>query len=216
MPIRGPDCLPFDTAEAFKGVAEALDLPPELKYLSALRSWLLPEFYFFFVNCPGKEASRDERMRRLEERRNAATTLLKSGGLSTRTLRQVMAGIAGDDQFEISLRRLANEADEKIQRLRSSRGRAGRPPKNAFRQLGKDLIRVYGEIEGAPSDELDWDRFYRFAASGCRCLRTCLPAVDAALPRSSRALRDDLRQIWKSEVNTQTKNPLRSIPNKSS
>ena len=137
--------------EAFAGVAAALRSAPEPQVLSTLRSWLLPEFYFFFISCPGEEPSRQEKIRQLEEQRDAATALLRSlkiTGSLARTLREVAEGAGAEkhEEFRATLKRLADEADAKIQRLRSSRVRAGRPRKDAFRHLSADLIRVYENL----------------------------------------------------------------------
>jgi hypothetical protein len=194
--------------EAFAGVAEALRVAPEPEALSTLRLWLLPEFYFFFVTCPGGEPSRDERIGQLEKLRDAATALLKyariTGGL-TRTLREAAAGTTRDDQFKATVQRLAGEADEKIQRLRSSRGRAGRPRKDAFRQLAADLVRVYEKMIGEEAREPQWKGgsryggdFYEFLVAVERCLRTSLPEVRDELPVSSGAIGDGLRRHWAS------------------
>jgi hypothetical protein len=199
--------------EAFAGVAEALRLAPEPQVLSTLRNWLLPEFYFFFINCPGEEPTREERIGQLEVMRHAATALLRSiritGGL-TRTLREVADGAGAEkrEEFRATLKQLAGEADAKIQRLRSSRGRAGRPRKDAFRHLSADLIRVYENLTRKVVQEADWESFYRFATAAGRCLRTCVREVDAELPNSSRAMREGLREVWNSEVIRKRKIPL--------
>jgi hypothetical protein len=191
--------------EAFVGVAEALRAAPEPEVLSMLRSGPLPEFYFFFINCPGEGPTREERIRQLEEPRNAAMTLLKSGGLSRRTLREVAGGIAPDDRLEAALKRLAAEVDEKIRRLRSSRGRAGRPSKDAFRQLSAGLVRVYERLTGEEAEQPQWKGgskyggdFYDFVVAVERCLRTCLPEVRDELPVSSSAIGYALKRHWTS------------------
>jgi hypothetical protein len=193
--------------EAFSEVAGALRVDPEPETLSTLRLLLLPEFYFFFVTCPGGESSREERIRQLEKLRDTATDLLKyariTGGLS-RTLREAAVGAARDDQFKATVQRLADEADEKILRLRSSRGRAGRPPKNSFRQLSADLIRVYENLTGQEAQEPDWQSFSVFAAAAGRCLRTYLPGVQKELPGSPSAFRDTVREVWASRGKAET------------
>ena len=184
------DCFP---PEAFAGVAEGLGAEPRPKVLSVLRSWLLPEFYLFLFNCPGGEMSREERVRRLEERRDAAVTLLKSGSLSsTMTLEEALAGATPDNRLEAALQGIADQASEKIRRLRSSRGRAGRPRKDAFLQLAADLARVYKRLTGEEAKEPQWKGgstyggdFYDFVIAVERCLRDRVPGVRDELPVSS-------------------------------
>jgi hypothetical protein len=191
-------------------VAEALRSAPEPQVLSTLRSWLLPEFYFFFLSCAGEEPTREEKIGQLEKQRDAATALLRSiritGGL-TRTLREVADGTGAEkrEEFRATLKRLADEADEKIQRLRTSSGQAGRPPKNAFRQLAADLARVYKRLTGEEAKQPQWKggskyggEFYDFMIAVERCLRTCLPEVRDELPKSSSAVGDGLRKKWTS------------------
>jgi hypothetical protein len=185
--------------EAFEGVAEALGLLPEPKNLSVLRDWLLPELYFFFVSCPGEESTRKERIRHLEDLQNAATTLLASigpGGALFYMPRKYLGPELLSDQFRATLRSLADDAAAQIRRSRASRGQPGRPRLEAFRQLGEDLIRVYRTIGAKTAVASEWDDFYRFAVAACRCLESCMPAVVADFPKSQRAMRDNLREVW--------------------
>jgi hypothetical protein len=193
--------------EAFEPIAVALGKSTVPQSLNAVREWLLPEFYFFFINCPGEEPSREERIRQLEELQRATTALLKSvritGGL-TRTLCEAADGAERGDDYKAAVRRLADEADEKIQRLRLSRGRAGRPPKDAFWQLAADLVRVYERLTGKEAKKPQWKGgskyggdFYDFVIAVDRCLRAALPQVqDELLVVSPGAIGDGLRKKW--------------------
>jgi hypothetical protein len=101
------------------------------------------------------------------------------------------------------MRALAGEAEMQIRRLQSAaRGRVGRPLE-AFRQLGDDLFRVFEKTTRKTAEEPDFNRFYRFAAAVCRCLHDSAPEVDGEIPRTPRALRDGLREIWKSATENQ-------------
>jgi hypothetical protein len=197
--------------EDFAEVAEALDLPAQPEILAWLRDLLLPEFRFFIESCPGEGFSRDEQIARLDELRVAAITLdrsLRPGGTIMHLSRRFWGSDLITDQFIDTLRVLAVEAGKQIQRLRSSRGQEGRPRKDAARQLGRDLIRVYEKIITKRDKDLNFGRFYRFAATAFRCLRVSVPAVGGEFPVSQRALRDSLREIWNSASNKQNEKPL--------
>jgi hypothetical protein len=126
-----------------------------------------------------------------------------TGGL-TRTLYEAADGAERGDDYKAAVRRLADEADEKIQRLRLSRGRAGRPPKDAFWQLAADLVRVYERLTGKEAKKPQWKGgskyggdFYDFVIAVERCLRAALPQVRDELPVSSpSAVGDGLRKKW--------------------
>jgi hypothetical protein len=79
---------------------------------------------------------------------------------------------------------------------------------DAFRCLGTDLIRVFEKITQKGAKDLDFDEFHRFAAAVCCCLRTCVRVPNSAFPRSSRALRDGLEEIWNSAIAKQPEEPL--------
>ena len=193
------------------GVAQSLGLLPEPESLACVRDLLLPEFRFFVASCPGETLSREERIAQLEELRDAAATLdasLGPGGTRSGLSRRVWGSNLISDQFTDTLRVLAVEADRQIHRLRSSPGEGGRPRKDAARQLGKDLIRVYEKRMEKRAKDLNFERFYRFAAAAYCCLRAGVPAVDGETPGTPRALRDGLREIWKSVVNKQNEKPL--------
>jgi hypothetical protein len=134
--------------------------------------------------------------------------LLEPGGARSNLRRFWISELAGD-QFRKKLRALAGEAEMQIRRLQSApRGRVGRRPLEAFRQLGDDLIRVFEKTTRKTAEEPDFSRFYRFAAAVCRCLHDSAPEVDGEIPRSPRALRDGLREIWKSVTKKQNEKPL--------
>jgi hypothetical protein len=195
----------------FVGVAHALGLPPDPETLAWLRDLLLPEFRFFVESCSGEKLSREERIDRAEKLRDTAVALaalLGPGGARSGLSRRFWGSNLITDQFTDTLRVLAVEAERQIERLRASRGIGGRPPKEAFRQLSADLVRVYEKITREGVKDLNFDRFYRFAVAACRCLRAVVPAVNGEIPRSPRALREGLREIWKSVANKQNEKPL--------
>jgi hypothetical protein len=190
----------------FAGVAEALRLPPEPETLSWLRRLLLPEFRFFVELCPGEKLSRDERVARLEKLRDAGTALLASLGPARSLLpRKYLGPELLSDQFRATVRSLTDDAAMQIRRLRASRDQAGRPRLEAFRQLGEDLTLAYRMIEAKTEVALDWGDFYRFAVAACRCLKTCVPAVVADFPKSPRAMRDNLREVWNTKYSLNEK-----------
>jgi hypothetical protein len=196
---------------AFTVVAQALDLPEDLETLVWLRNLLVPEFRFFVESCPGEWFSRDERIARLEALRGAAVTLdraLGPGGVKFDLPRRFWGSDLITDRFIDTLRVLAREVNNQIQRLRASPGRRGRPRKDAARQLGKDLIRVYEKIMGKRAKDLNFGRFYRFAAAASRCLRDSVPEVDGEFHLSQSTLRESLREIWKSVANKQNEKPV--------
>jgi hypothetical protein len=197
--------------EAFAGVAQALGLPGGPETLSWLRGLLLPEFQHFVETCPGQKVSREERIHRLAKLGEAAAnldTLLGPGGARSGLPRRFWGSDLITDQFTDTLRILAVEADRQIHRLRSSPGRGGRPRRDAARQLGKDLIRVYEKITGERAKDLNFERFRRFAAAAYRCLRVSVPAAETELPPSSRGLHDLLQSIWKLVLHKQSEKPL--------
>src|ERR1700730_5563769 len=196
----------------FAGVADALGLPAEPETLSCLRSLLLPEFRTFVALSPGDRLSRDDRITRLQRLHDAATALRRSLTLARSLLpRKYLGPELLSDQFRATLRSLADDAAAQIRRSRASRGKPGRPRLEAFRQLGEDLIRVYRTLEAKTAVVSEWDDFYRFAVAACRCLESCVPAVVADLPKSQRAMRDNLREVWDRKIKP-TKNPSRSRP----
>jgi hypothetical protein len=191
--------------ENFAGGAHTLCLTDDPETLCCLRSLLLPEFRFFIESCSGAKATREEQVSRLERLRNTATELdglLGPGGSQSGLPRRLWGSNLISDQFTQTLGVLALEAERQIQRLRSSpQGRAGRPRKETFRQLGADLIRTFEKITRRKAKDLHFDDFYLFAAAACRSLRVAVPAVEAHLPQSVRALRESLLETWKSVVN---------------
>jgi hypothetical protein len=135
--------------EDFAGVAQALRLPEEPETLCCLRNLLLPEFRLLVESCSGAKATREEKISRLEKLRGEATALealLGPGGTQSGLSRRFWGSNLITDQFTETLRVLALEAGRQIQRLRSSPGKRGRRRKDAARQLGKDLIRVYEKL----------------------------------------------------------------------
>jgi hypothetical protein len=195
----------------FAEVAQALGLAPEPETLVWLRDLLLPEFRFFVGSGLADKPSREERIDRLEKLHDAAATLdalLGPGGARSGLSRRFWGSNLITDQFTDTLRILALEAEKQIQRLRSSPGQGGRPRKDAARQLGKDLIRVYQKIMRKRAKDLNFESFYDFGAAAAHCLRATVPGVDAEIPRSPRALREDLQEIWKSVANKQNEKPL--------
>jgi hypothetical protein len=191
--------------EDFAGVAQALRLPEEPETLSWLRNLLLPDFRLFVECSAGKKATREEQISRLEKLRDTATgleALLRPGGTRSGLPRRLWGSNLISDQFTQTLGVLALEAERQIQRLRSSpRGRAGRPRKEAFRQLGADLIRTFEKITQRKARDLHFDNFCLFADAACRSLRAAVPAADADLPQSVRGLRESMLETWKSVVN---------------
>jgi hypothetical protein len=194
--------------EAFAGVAEALGLGSELETLSWLRRLFLPEFRFFVESCPAENLPREERIARLEKLRDAASAVQSSlgpGGARTLLPRRYFSPEVVSDQFRATLRALAGAADTQIQRLHSSRGRGGRPRKDAFWELSADLVGVYETLTGKKAKEPQWKGgskyggdFYEFVVAVEHCLRTCLPEVRDDLPVTSSALGDGLRRHWTS------------------
>ena len=200
--------------KVFEAVAEALGIAEDPDAQACLRCCLLPEFRFFIANCSGEKLTREERVKRLNALRDAATALQVSLGPRGARLflpRKFLGPELVSDQFRATIRSLVDEAEAQLRRLRSSRNKGGRPPKEAIRLLGKDLIRVFRKVKEA--DELDWDSFYRFASAACGCLRSRVPGVNCEFPKSRRALRETLRGVWNSEVLGKTKNPSGPKPN---
>jgi hypothetical protein len=192
-------------------MAKALHLPEEPETLCWLRSLLLPEFRSFVEDCSGQKVSREERIAGLEKLHDAAAALdvlLGPGGTRSGLPRRFWGSNLITDQFTDTLRVLAREADKQIQRVRSSPGQGGRPRKDAARQLGKDLIRVYEKMMGKKAKDLNFERFHQFAAAAYRCLRVSVPGVDGEIPPSPRALRDGLREIWKTVASKQNEKLL--------
>src|SRR5215472_13472504 len=60
---------------AFTGIAKALKVRPAPENLSRLREWLLPEFYYLFEGVSRKQATRQERISRLNKVQQAASIL---------------------------------------------------------------------------------------------------------------------------------------------
>lgn len=195
--------------EAFAVVAEALGLPTEAEILAGVRRLLLDKFYFFFMSIEGMGFSRDQRVKRLEDLRDAAASLLRSvrqhGGFWEPRL--VLDKAVWDEKVGTTVRRLVEGADVQILKLLSSRGRGGRPPKDQFRQLAADLVRVYERITNSEAKRPDWiggskygGNFYKFAVAAERCLRANIsePEVLKVLPVSAAAIGDGLRSHWTS------------------
>jgi hypothetical protein len=190
--------------EDFVDVGHALRLTEEPETLSWLRELLLPEFRYFVESCSGRKVSREEKIDRLGKLRNAAATLdvlLGPGGTQSGLPRRLWGSNLITDQFTDTLRVLSLEADQQVRRLRASTRRGGRPRKDAVRQLGEDLIRVYEKIKGGEAKDLDLKGFHRFAAAAFRCLRVSMPGYDGGFPPSPRALRDVLGKIWNHKKN---------------
>jgi hypothetical protein len=202
-------------ADAFEAAAEVLGIAEDPEAQARLRYCLLPEFRFFLANCSGEKLTREERMKRLKFLRDAATALqvsLGPGGARLLLPRKFLGPELLSDQFRATLRSLADEADKQLLRLRSSRGKSGRPPKDAIRQLGKDLIRVFRNVKDE-ADELNWENFHRFASAACHCLRSRFPEVNGEFPKTPRDMRETLREVWNSEVLGKTKKPSGRKPN---
>src|SRR5262249_49764397 len=64
--------------EAFGPIALAMGVFPNENELKALRSWLVPEFYLFYLDCGGKQRPRAERLSRLQRLRDATAVVRAS------------------------------------------------------------------------------------------------------------------------------------------
>src|SRR5262249_12088898 len=154
---------------------------------------LIEPFYFFYLGC-GDRPSRAERIEGLSRLRDAARILLRLepvDGDAWAVLTRLTFRAAWDEQFRATLLRVADEADRGIQRHESSRGKAGRPRKDAFWQLSADLVEVYERATGNKAKRPNWigggkhgGQFYRFVAAVERCLRAVFsePQVLRELP----------------------------------
>jgi hypothetical protein len=195
--------------EGFAGVAEALGWHPDQETLAAIRTRLLPGFYFFFVSTEGTVPSRDDRVKRLSEVRDAAAALLslvrRYGGLID--FWSVLDLAAWDEKSRTTVERLIEGADAEIRKLLSSRGRGGRPPKDQFRQLAADLVRAYERLTNSEATKPEWSggskfdgKFYEFAVAAERCFRVKVSEREVLkeLPATSAALGDGLRKHWPS------------------
>jgi hypothetical protein len=194
--------------EVFVGVAEALGWYPEPEVLTALRNRLLPPFYFFFDSTKGTAPSRDDRVKRLSEVRNAAATFLSL----VRRYRYLMDFLfldetEWDEKSRTSIERLIAGADAQINKLRASRGRGGRPAKDQFRQLAADLVQEYERLTNSEASSPDWiggskfnGKFYEFAVAADRCFRAKVSEREVLkeLPDTRAALGDALRKHWPS------------------
>src|SRR5262249_11032127 len=94
--------------------------------------------------------------------------------------------------------------DAQIQLL-SRLGRTGRPAKNAaFRELTPELVRIYEHLAETKAKRPNWrgdsglygGAFYDFAVAVWRCLYDCLPEVRDALPTTTAALAEELKNHW--------------------
>jgi hypothetical protein len=202
-------------AEAFTGIAEALKIRPKPENLSRLRGWLLPEFYYLSIVVPCKEATREEKIRRLKQLREAATILHSSITMFEDVWPLNLLGPDGPfatddiiDQFTATLQLLADTSGVEIEKLASSQSRRGRPPKNEpFRQLTPRLVRKYERLVKEPASCPNWlpdsgiygstGSFYPFALAVWRCLQDHLPAEAlAAIPSTEGGLAEELKKHW--------------------
>jgi len=198
--------------EAFAGVARALGWLPDPAALASLRCSLIEPFLFFYESYRG-EPSRVEQIKGLSKLRSAARTLLRldrvEGSTWTALTRQTYRA-SWNEQFRATLRRVADEADQGVRRYRSSRGKSGRPRKEAFWQLTANLIRVFERETSREAERPNWaggnnytGKFYEFVAAVERCLRTGFSQgqdpereVLDQLPDSPGAVGDGLRKHW--------------------
>jgi hypothetical protein len=202
-------------AEAFKGIAKALKIRPIPENLSRLRSRLLPEFYYLYLDVQGKKPTREEQIRRLTQLREAATNLHSSITIFEDVWPLNLLGPDGPfatddmtDQFTATLQLLAETAAGGIEKLASRKSRRGRPAKNApFRQLTPRLIGMYERHTKQPAGRPYWlpdsgvygskGSFYRFALAVWHCLRDNLPAeARAAIPSTEIGLAEELKKHW--------------------
>jgi hypothetical protein len=192
--------------DAFEPIARTLGKNVDQASLSALRHWLLP-YFDFYADSTGKEPSRAERIQSLEAVRDAATTLLKFTAIGWLTRPTIEA--VSNQQFTATVRRLAEEAQAGIQKLRKL-GRTGRPAKNTgFRDLVPHLVHVYEHLTKTKAGKPYWlpdsraygGAFYLFAVAIWRCIRDCLPEARNALPKSKMALAEELKDHWSKDHN---------------
>jgi len=192
--------------EAFKPIANALGKSVVPRSLETLQNWLLHDFDRFRA-ATGKGPSRAERIKSLEELRDAATTLLASVGVLGLWWGLGLVEATADGQFKATVQRLADAADAEIRCL-SRLGRTGRPAKNAaFRELTPELVHIYEHIAQKKAGKPYWlpdsraygGEFHRFAVAVWRCLYDHLPEVRNALPKTEGALAKELQAHWPKE-----------------
>jgi hypothetical protein len=184
----------------FLGVARALKIRDPAIFARLVRS-LRDDFYVFYMQYQTEWPSRDTKMERLKQLREAANLLTAPDPwwISPNPL-----GEDEEEQFLATAKRLCTYWDAELTKLEDGPSAAGRRSHVEFHDLIIGLIRTYQQVAkkratkpytrfGKPGYHGD---FYQFAIAAWRCLRDHYPEVADRIPYSEGALAEALRDHW--------------------